>query len=62
MLQARYPALHLLDLQGRHINQLLKDETIPSQIYGELMKSLRDLHDQQSRCDWAAFSARSPSG
>ena len=51
VLGARHPALYLLDLQTRHVSQLFKDEVIPSQIYGELMKSLRDLHDQQSRCD-----------
>jgi putative membrane protein len=51
VLQARYPALQVLDLQMRHINQLSKDSALPSQIYGELLKSMRDLHDQQSRAD-----------
>jgi ion channel-forming bestrophin family protein len=51
VLQARYPALQVLDLQMLHINQLSKDSALPSQIYGELLKSMRDLHDQQSRAD-----------
>ena len=51
VLQARYPALQVLDLQMRHINQLSKDSALPSQIYGELLKSMRELHDQQSRAD-----------
>lgn len=51
VLQARYPALQVLDLQMRHINQLSKDSALPSQIYGELLKSTRELHDQQSRAD-----------
>ena len=51
ILQARHPALHLLDLQGRHVNKLFKDGILPAQVYVEMMKSLRDFHDQQSRCD-----------
>jgi putative membrane protein len=51
VLQARQPALQVLDLQMRHINQLSKDSALPSQIYGELLKSMRELHDQQSRAD-----------
>ena len=51
VLAARYPALQVLDLQGRQVSQLFKDSAIPSQVYGEMMKSLRDLHDQQSRAD-----------
>lgn len=50
-LEARHPALYLLDLQTRHVSQLFKDTAIPSPVYGEMMKSMRDLHDQQSRCD-----------
>jgi len=51
VLSARHPALDLLDLQHRHIGQLFKDAAIPSQVFSELMKSMRDLHDQQSRAD-----------
>jgi putative membrane protein len=51
VLQARHPALYLLELQGHHVNQLFKDGAVPAPIFAELMKSMRDLHDQQSRCD-----------
>lgn len=50
-LAARHPPLHLLDAQTHHVSQLLKDSAVPTQVYSELMKSIRDLHDQQSRCD-----------
>jgi ion channel-forming bestrophin family protein len=50
-LAARHPTLHLLNVQTRHIGELLKDSSVPPQIYGEMMKSMRDLQDQQSRCD-----------
>jgi len=45
------PALELLRLQGGEIGTLLKQGTIPTQVYSELMKLLRDCHDQQARCD-----------
>ena len=45
------PALALLHLQGQEINALLKQSAIPTQVYSELMKLLRDCHDQQARCD-----------
>jgi len=45
------PALALLQLQGEEINALLKQSTVPTQAYSELMKLLRDCHDQQARCD-----------
>lgn len=45
------PALALLHLQGEEINALLKQSTVPTQVYSELMKLLRDCHDQQARCD-----------
>lgn len=51
VLAARQPALQVLDLQTRHVSRLFKDSAIPSQVYGELMKSIRDLQDQQSRAD-----------
>lgn len=46
-----HPALTLLHLQGKEINALLKQNAIPTQVYSELMKLLRDCHDQQARCD-----------
>lgn len=45
------PALALLHAQGEEINALLKQSAIPTQVYSELMKLLRDCHDQQARCD-----------
>lgn len=51
ILQARKPAIALLDTQTAYVNALLKDTKVPSQIYGELLKLMRDFHDQQARCD-----------
>lgn len=51
VLAAKHPPLLILDLQGRHVSQLFKDNAIPSPVFGELMKSMRELHDQQSRAD-----------
>ena len=51
ILAARRPALRLLELQMSQVNGFLKDATVPPQIYGELMKLLRDFHDQQARAD-----------
>lgn len=45
------PALTLLHQQNREINGLLKENAIPTQVYSELQKLLRDCHDQQARCD-----------
>lgn len=45
------PALALLQLQGEEINALLKQSAVPTQVYSELLKLLRDCHDQQARCD-----------
>jgi ion channel-forming bestrophin family protein len=45
------PALTLLHQQGEEINALLKQSAIPTQVYTELQKLLRDCHDQQARCD-----------
>lgn len=45
------PTLTLLQLQGEEINALLKQGSVPTQVYSELMKLLRDCHDQQARCD-----------
>jgi putative membrane protein len=51
VLEARHPAPQVLDLQTRHLNQLFKESALPPQIYGELMKSMREMHDLQSRAD-----------
>jgi putative membrane protein len=48
---ARSPALALLNLQAQQINGLLKDAAIPTQVYSELIKLLRDCHEHQARCD-----------
>ena len=45
------PALELLHQQARQFNALLKADTVPSSIYGEFMRVLRDCHDQQAKCD-----------
>jgi putative membrane protein len=45
------PALELLHLQARQFNALLKAEAVPSGVSGELMKVLRDCHEQQAKCD-----------
>ena len=51
VLGAPLPAIRLLELQMSHVNVLFKDGKVPPQVYSELMKLLRDLHDQQARCD-----------
>ena len=45
------PALELLHQQAQQFNALLKADTVPSSIYGEFMRVLRDCHDQQAKCD-----------
>jgi putative membrane protein len=45
------PALALLERQGRDINAVLRDSAIPTQVFGELQKLLRECHDHQMRCD-----------
>ncbi len=45
------PAIALLAMQSAQINAMLKEASIPSPIYSELMKLMRDFHDQQARCD-----------
>ena len=44
-------ALDLLHLQARQVNELFKDGVVQPAVYGELMKVIRDCHDQQARCD-----------
>ena len=43
--------LQLLNGQGHQINQLFRDAGLAPQVYTELLKLMRDLHDQQARCD-----------
>ena len=45
------PTLALLKQQAEDMNGLLKKNEIPSQIYGELLKVLRDCHEQQSKVE-----------
>ncbi len=45
------PALALLDLQLSRVNALFKAGALPAPVYGEFMKAMRDLEDQQARCD-----------
>jgi ion channel-forming bestrophin family protein len=51
VLAAPLPAIRLLEMQVSHVNALLTDAKIPTQVYSELQKIMRDLHDQQARCD-----------
>ncbi|MDV3251978.1 hypothetical protein DevBK_11600 [Devosia sp. BK] len=43
--------LQLLNQQGHQINTLFRDKGLAPQVYTELLKLMRDLHDQQARCD-----------
>ncbi|MDB5587346.1 MAG: putative rane protein [Devosia sp.] len=45
------PAIALLDMQLAQVNGLLKGAAVPTQVYSELLKLMRDFHDQQARCD-----------
>ncbi|RYE60763.1 MAG: Fic family protein [Hyphomicrobiales bacterium] len=45
------PELDLLARQTSAVSALLKNGTIPTQVYSELMKLIRDCQDLQSRCD-----------
>lgn len=51
ILAADRPALALLDRQGRDINALLAQNAVPTPIFAEVVKLLRDCHDHQVRCD-----------
>jgi putative membrane protein len=51
VLRAPRPALTLLELQSAQVNGLLKNAAVPGPVYSELMKLIRDFHDQQARCD-----------
>lgn len=45
------PELDLLARQISQVNALFKAGHVPGQVYSELMKLVRDFHDQQARCD-----------
>ncbi|SFP34823.1 putative membrane protein [Mesorhizobium sp. NFR06] len=51
VLKAPQPALALLEQQSATVNGLLKNAAVPAPVYSELMKLIRDFHDQQARCD-----------
>ncbi|MER8630590.1 hypothetical protein NKH55_12595 [Mesorhizobium opportunistum] len=51
VLKSSQPALALLEMQSVQVNAAFKDAKLPPQIYVELTKLIRDLHDQQARCD-----------
>ncbi|MER8696599.1 hypothetical protein NKI77_27410 [Mesorhizobium opportunistum] len=51
VLKSSQPALALLEMQSVQVNALFKDAKLPPQIYVELTKLIRDLHDQQARSD-----------
>jgi putative membrane protein len=51
VLKSPHPELRLLELQLAQVNGLFKAATIPPPVYAEFMKAMRDLEDQQARCD-----------
>lgn len=51
VLKSPRPAIVLLEMQSVQVNALFKEAKIPPQIYVELVKLIRDFHDQQARCD-----------
>lgn len=51
VLKSPRPALILLEMQSVQVNALFKEAKIPPQVYVELIKLIRDFHDQQARCD-----------
>ncbi|WP_027170491.1 bestrophin family ion channel [Mesorhizobium sp. WSM3224] len=51
VLKSPQPAMALLDRQLAVVNGLLKNSAVPTQVYSELTKLIRDFHDQQARCD-----------
>jgi putative membrane protein len=50
-LKAANPAARLLYLQSEALKALLDAGTLSGQSYGELLRTVRDLHDQQARCE-----------
>jgi putative membrane protein len=51
IMKAANPAARLLYLQSEELKALLDAGTLPGQSYGELLRTLRDLHDLQARCE-----------
>ena len=51
VLKSAQPAIALLDIQLAQVNKLLRESAVPTQVYSELTKLMRDFHDQQARCD-----------
>ena len=51
ILNASNPAARILHLQSVELKPLLDAGTLSVQSYGEMLKTLRDLHDQQARCE-----------
>jgi putative membrane protein len=51
ILKAPTPAAHILHLQSAELKSLLNAGTITIQSYLEMLKILRDLYDQQARCE-----------
>ncbi|UCI24610.1 bestrophin family protein [Mesorhizobium sp. B2-8-5] len=51
VLKSPQPAIELLDWQLAEVNGLLKSSAVPTQVYSELVKLIRDFQDQQARCD-----------
>lgn len=51
VLAAHSPAVALLERQGRDLNALLAQNAVPTQVFTELQKLLRDCHDHQTRAD-----------
>ena len=45
------PPIAVLELQMAQTAELLRDGKIPTSAYGEMLKVMRDLQDQQARCD-----------
>ncbi|WP_245436378.1 bestrophin family ion channel [Mesorhizobium tamadayense] len=46
VLKSPQPAIALLDMQSAEVAGLLKSTGVPTQVYSELMKLVRDFHDQ----------------
>jgi len=51
VVKSPHPAIILLEMQSVQVNALFKEAKIPPQVYVELVKLIRDFHDQQARCD-----------
>lgn len=51
ILRASNPAARVLQMQSATLKSLLDAGALSVQLYVEMLKVLRDLHDQQSRCE-----------